>query len=374
MASGDVQREQDRPRVSRRAVLGAAAGGIGAATLVGGTAAATWPDSGGDGRLVAQATGGAGGTASGTEAAPDDSAEIDFNAEPPADWTARDPVLAPAPDGPEQVITVTAREDVGEIAPGTSQELWNFDGLVPGPVYRGRIGQRFSFTLANEGQIGHSIDFHASKVAWNDKMRTIEPGETLQYPFEAKHAGIFMYHCGTAPVLHHIGTGMYGAIIVDPPDLGPVDHELVFVQSELYLGPEGQPGDLTKMQHEAWDAVVFNGYVNQYLHRPIRVEPGQRVRAWVLDVGPSENCSFHVIGTIFDTVFKEGAYRLRPDEGRGGGQALDLQPAQGGFVEFTFDEPGLYPFVTHKFANPGKGALGLFQAGDVDAPADAGDH
>lgn len=127
-----------------------------------------------------------------------------------------------------------------------------------------------------------------------------------------------------------------------------------------------------KMQSEASDAVVFNGFVNQYLFRPIRVEPGQRIRAWVLDAGPSENCSFHVIGTIFDTVFKEGAYLLRPDDTRGGSQALDLQPAQGGFVEFSFDDAGLYPFVTHKFANPGKGALGMFQAGDVEAPADSG--
>jgi nitrite reductase (NO-forming) len=175
-----------------------------------------------------------------------------------------------------------------------------------------------------------------------------------------------MYHCGTAPALHHIGNGMYGALVVDPPDLAPVDHEYLFVQSELYLGPQGQPGDLTKMQDADWDAVVFNGYVNQYSHAPIRVEPGQTVRAWVLDAGPSENSSFHIVGTVFDTVYKEGEYLLRPGPDQGGSQALDLQPAQGGFVEFTLAENGLYPIVTHKFANVGKGALGLFQAGEVD--------
>ena len=71
--------------------------------------------------------------------------------------------------------------------------------------------------------MGHSIDFHASKVAWNDEMRTIQPGESLVYQFEADYAGAFMYHCGTAPALHHIGNGMYGAIIIDPPNLAPVD-------------------------------------------------------------------------------------------------------------------------------------------------------
>lgn len=358
--------EAGQALVSRRAVIGATFGGIAAATAVGVTAATAWPESG-NGSGVA--------TGSGGEPTPSSSgAKIDSNAEPDAAWVARDPKLAPASGERERRITVVAREKVGEIAPGTTQELWSFDGLVPGPVYRGRIGDRFAFTLRNDGRIGHSIDFHASKVAWNDRMRTIQPGESLEYPFEAKHAGIFMYHCGTPPVLHHIGNGMYGAIVIDPPNLAPVDHEFLFVQSEFYLGEQGQPGDLTKMQREAWDAVVFNGFVNQYRFRPIRVEPGQRIRAWVLDAGPSENCSFHVIGTIFDTVFKEGAYLLRPDDGRGGAQALDLQPAQGGFVEFSFDEAGLYPFVTHKFANPGKGALGLFQAGNVDATATAGGH
>jgi nitrite reductase (NO-forming) len=293
--------------------------------------------------------------------------EIDFTAEPAASFTPYDPTLQPAPGGREHTLTLRATETVIEVAPGVTQELWTFNDQFPGPVLRGRVGDIFTVTLVNEGKLGHSIDFHASKVAWNDEMRTIGPGESLVYQYEAKHAGVFMYHCGTAPALHHIGNGMHGAIIIDPPVLTPVDHEFVLVQSELYLGPNGAPGDLGKMQREAHDAVVFNGYVNQYQHHPIRVEPGERIRVWVLDAGPSENSAFHIVGTIFDTVFKEGTYVLQPDARRGGAQALDLQPSQGGFVEFTFDEAGLYPIVTHKFANVGKGALGLFQAGEVAA-------
>ncbi len=315
---------------------------------------------------------GAAASGSGDAAAPaHDGATIDFAATPAAGWTRFDPLLEPAPGGTEHQLTLHATETVKEVAPGVTQELWTFNDQYPGPVLRGKVGDLFTVTLVNDGKLGHSIDLHASKVAWNDEMRTIQPGESLVYQFEAKHAGVWMYHCGTAPALHHIGNGMFGAIIIDPPDLAPVDHEFVLVQSELYLGPDGQPGDLTKMQGEDFDAVVFNGYVSQYLHQPIRVEPGQRVRAWVLDAGPSENSAFHVVGTIFDTVYKEGEYLLRPGAGQGGSQVLDLQPAQGGFVEFSFDEAGLYPIVTHKFANVGKGALGLFQAGDV-APATGG--
>src|SRR5699024_2927192 len=128
----------------------------------------------------------------------------------------------------------------------------------------------------------------------------------------------------------HVGNGMFGAIIIDPPDLEPVDKEYIFVQSEMYMGPEGEPGSLAKMQDFEFDTVVFNGYVNQYVHEPIEVEVDERIRLFVLNAGPSENSSFHVIGTIFDTVYKEGSLLLEPDETQGGSQALDLQPAQGG--------------------------------------------
>ena len=298
-------------------------------------------------------------------------ATIDFNAAPPAGWKPRDPVLAPAPAGTVHEITFHATEKVIEVAPGVTQEMWTFNDTVPGPVLHGRLGDTFKVTLVNDGKVGHSIDFHASRVAWNDKMRTLQPGESLVYEFTANYAGAFMYHCGTAPALHHIGNGMYGAIIIDPPELAPVAHEYLIVQSELYLGPQGQPGSLAKMSAENFDAVVFNGYVKGYFHAPIRVEPNERVRVWVVDDGPSENSAFHIVGTIFDTVWKEGTYLLRPDARRGGSQVLDLQPAQGGFVEFSFAEKGLYPIVTHKFSNVGKGALGLFQAGDV-APTGGG--
>ncbi len=298
-------------------------------------------------------------------------ATIDPAAKPPADWKPYDPTLAPAAGGTVHDVEMHAIEKELAVAPGVTQMMWTFDGKVPGTILRGKIGDVFNVTLVNDGTMGHSIDFHASRVAWNEKMRTIKPGERLLYQFKADYAGAFMYHCGTAPTLHHIGNGMYGAIIIDPPDLAPVDHEYVMVQSELYLGEQGKEGDLTKMKNVAFDAVVFNGYYDQYKSSPIRVDPNQRIRVWVVDDGPSENSSFHIVGTIFDTVWKEGTYDLRPDARRGGSQALDLQPAQGGFVEFSLAEVGFYPIVTHKFSNASKGALGLFQAGDAKMEAGA---
>jgi nitrite reductase (NO-forming) len=292
-------------------------------------------------------------------------ARLDPNAKPGPDWHAFDPTLAPAPGGTVHDVTFHATEKELEVAPGVRQLMWTFNDQVPGPVLRGHVGDVFNVTLVNDGTMGHSIDFHASKVAPNVQMRTIAPDESLVYQFRADYAGIWMYHCGTAPALAHIGNGMYGAVVIDPPGLPAVDHEYLVVQSDLYFGPQGQSGDFTKMQKAEPDAVVFNGYANQYQLSPLKVAVGDRVRVWVLDAGPNESSSFHIVGTIFDTVFKEGQYLLRPDDTHGGSQALDLQPAQGGFVELTLDAAGQYPMVTHKFADVGKGALGLLQAGEV---------
>jgi nitrite reductase (NO-forming) len=300
-------------------------------------------------------------------------AKIDFNATPAPDFKPYDPMLAPAPGGAVHDVTLEATETVLEVAPGVKQQMWTFGGTVPGPVLHGRVGDVFNVTLVNKGTMSHSIDFHASYAAMNNKMRSIAPGESLVYQFKAEHSGIWMYHCGTAPALMHIGNGMYGAVVIDPPNLAKVDHEYVLVQSDLYTGPDSQPGDMTKMMAGALDAVVFNGYVNQYKFAPITVQPNERIRIWVLDAGPNENSAFHIVGTQFDTVFKEGAYLLRPDNAeRGGSQTLDLQPSQGGFVEFSLHEAGTYAMVTHKFANVGKGALGLIQAGTVADGAMAG--
>ena len=297
--------------------------------------------------------------------------KIDFTATAPAGLKVRSPE-APAPlAGTVHDITLHIKEARVAIAPGVTQTAWTFGGTVPGPVYRGKIGDTFNFTIVNDGKITHSMDFHAGMVSPSTAMVPIDPGKTHQYTFKANRSGIFMYHCGTPPVLMHIGSGMYGAVIIDPPGLAKVDHEYVMVQSELYTGPKGALPELGKLLDEQYDAVAFNGYVNQYKFAPIRVEPNNRVRVWVIDDGPSQASSFHVIGTIFDTVFKEGAYLLRPD-GPGGAQALDLAAAQGGFVEFSPSEVGNYAFVTHKFNDASRGAVGIFQVGDV--PAAGGGH
>ena len=297
-------------------------------------------------------------------AANSNDAKIDANAKPAADWKPRDATLPPADDKTIHKVTFHVKEQQMEVAPGVKQLRWTYNGTAPGPTLHGKVGDTFKIRLVNDGTMEHSIDFHASKVAPNVQMRTIKPGESLDYQFTADFAGIFTYHCGADPMIYHMGNGMFGAVVIDPPNLDKVDKEFVLIQSELYLGPNGQPGDLKKMLAGKTDAVVFNGYFNQYALAPIKVKPGSRVRVWLDNAGPNENMAFHTVGTIFDTVWKEGRYELKANNAdRGGSQTLDLQPTQGGFVEFTLPDAGTYPFIAHKMMNMSRGAVGLFQVG-----------
>jgi nitrite reductase (NO-forming) len=289
-------------------------------------------------------------------------------APPPETFDAAAPPLL---EGDTHEVELVIEEREMTVAKGFSVRVWDFGGTVPGPVLRVKVGDRIRVVLRNsaENQLPHSIDFHASQVAWNDEMTSIDPGEEKVYEWTADRAGVWMYHCGTAPALHHIANGMYGMVIVEPEGgLGPADHEFALVQSEWYLGAQKEPVSLTRASEAAPapDFVVFNGVANQYADAPLQVDTGRRVRVFVLNAGPSVDSSFHVVGTIFDRVVKEGV-ELDPDNaGRWGSQAVDLSPAQGAIVEFTTPEDGQYPFVTHAFNFVGRGALGLFQAGDGD--------
>ena len=206
------------------------------------------------------------------------------------------------------------------VADGFVQAVWTFNGTVPGPVIRVHLGDTIRVHLKNPAtnKLPHSVDFHASQVAWNDEMTSINPGEEKLYEWRADYAGVWMYHCGTAPALHHIANGMYGMVIVEPKGgFKPVDKEIALVQSEWYLGQQGQPVDLTKASsgNPAPDYVVFNGVANQYKDNPIAVATGGSVRIFVLDAGPNIDSSFHIVGTIFNTV-DEGRHPADPGQPR----------------------------------------------------------
>jgi nitrite reductase (NO-forming) len=192
------------------------------------------------------------------------------------------------------------------------------------------------------------------------------PGKSFTFSFKANDAGVFMYHCGTKPVLAHIANGMYGAIVVEPrKGLPHADRQYVLVASEWYLNGPGdkQPAslDMVKADQMTPDWVTWNGYAGQYVKHPLTAMPGQTVRFWVMDAGPSIDTDFHVVGTVLDRAWVNQDMTHYQH-----GVQTALVPAGGGGVfDVKIDKPGLYPFVSHSFASVNMGEVGLLNVGGV---------
>ena len=297
---------------------------------------------------------------------------------------------------PVKTIRIDVVDRVIEIAPGVNFNAWTFGGHVPGPIVHARVGDRIRFSMTNRSDetmpgmpsfslpMMHSMDFHAAMVSPQDKYRSIAPGQTISFEFTLNYPGVFMYHCGTPMILEHIASGMYGMLIAEPRDGYPtkVDHEYAIVQSEIYsrIDPrgrkvEGKPLfvlDTDKVRTKASTYTVFNGVYNGMLDHPLPAKPGERVRLYVLNVGPSNTSSFHVVGTIFDRVWIDG----NPDNQFRGMQTVLLPSSGAAIVEFRIPESGKYVMVDHHFANASQGAIGVIDAtgGTPELPSEPLEH
>ena len=276
-----------------------------------------------------------------------------------------DAALAPASTDPVKEITLTATDDtVVGVAKGIDFHGWSFGNSIPAQPLHVRQGDTLKFTLVNKGTMGHSIDFHAAQIDPAQNYKTVLPGQSLSFTWKAEQAGVFLFHCGSAPVIEHLASGMYGAIVVDPTTPLPPAREYVLVQSELYLKQQGDGyvTDMNKALAATPDYVVFNGMVNQYRQSPLTANPGELIRLYVVNAGPSETSAFHVIGAIFSAVYPDGnlANKLT------GVSTYSLAPGGAAMFELTIPNPGTYPFVSHDFSDASKGAIGAIQVG---APA-----
>ena len=290
-------------------------------------------------------------------------------------FEAVDPTLPAIPEGAVKKFKVDVYEHVTKVSdklPAT--RVWSY--AINGKEYRGTgvsaplvvtEGDVVEINFVNGSdkrmnvQFPHSVDYHSSEIAPNKAFKTVGPGEELTFRFTAKHPGVFTYHCATDPVLMHTGAGMIGMMIVKPKNLAPVDKELWITQQEYYLGQdEGDNADMGKMEAKQPDVIAFNGYANQYAKKPIQVKKGEKIRMYVLNGGPSIWSAFHIIGTVFDRTMIEGTVGRHV-------QTVNLAPSQGGWVEFTLDDEGNFPFVTHAFGDMIKGAQGVLQTEGSDA-------
>lgn len=308
--------------------------------------------------------------------------------------------------GPATAATVEVHLDARranvEVAPGVKLRAWTFNGTVPGPVVRVTEGDTVEVTLTNSDtgfrkncpkkltprqkkrlnrqQIRakvaarqrclsfnsnnmptvHSVDFHAAKVAPNIAFGSVLPGGTHTFSFEVNTPGVFMYHCGTGPMLEHTGMGMYGMIIVDPIEGRVPAKEVMLVQSEFYGSVKNGwlHSSYKAMQTQDPKYVTFNGTAFKYAADPITVDAGEPVRVYMVDAGPSLFTAFHVVGTIFDQYQPDG----NPDYPQFNVSTQVLGPGGGGLFECILPVAGNYPFVSHSLRDFDKGAVGIFKA------------
>jgi nitrite reductase (NO-forming) len=283
---------------------------------------------------------------------------------------SREPTDLPPPVGKRDSKTVRLDlftvEQEGRLAEATTFGYWTFNGKVPGPFVRVRVGDTVDVHLKNsaDSNMIHSVDFHAATGPGGGAAALqVDPGGEKSMTFKALIPGLYVYHCATPMVAEHIANGMYGMILVEPEaGLPPVDHEFYVMQGEIYteaaFGQHGsQEFSVEKLLNERPEYFVFNGAVGAIskLH-PLHAKVGETARLFFGVGGPNFTSSFHVIGEIFDKVYNLGGLTNPPLEGI---QTVTVAPGGAVITEFKLHVPGNYTIVDHALARMERGLAGL---------------
>lgn len=282
---------------------------------------------------------------------------------------AENPSNVPPPIERTEPTTVEVNLETIEIEANldmnSTYRFWTFNGTVPGPMVRVRVGDQVVVNIKNaeDSWYSHNVDFHAATgPGGGAELSTVAPGETASFRFKALNAGLYVYHCAVPPVAMHIANGMYGMILVEPEaGLPPVDREFYVMQGEIYTTePIGTSGALTeswdKLLDERAEYIVFNGHVGALTeHYPLRANVGETIRIYFGVGGPNYMSSFHVIGEIFDKIYPEGSLVSPPIESV---QTIKVAPGGSGIVEIKCEVPGRYVLVDHALSRVERGLAG----------------
>lgn len=276
------------------------------------------------------------------------------------------------------VVEIEAIEKRGELAEGVEYEFWTFNGHVPGPFIRVRVGDTIEVRFKNnaKNKTTHTIDFHAvTGPGGGAEALMAKPGQERVARFKALNPGLYMYHCAAPPVPAHIASGLYGLILVEPAKgLPKVDKEFYVVQSEFYTAGEvGEKGfqafSSKKGAAEKPEYVVFNGRVGALMPdggKPLKAKVGETVRIYFGNIGPNLVSSFHVIGEIFDRVYREG--EVPPGVPDTNVQTTLVPSGSASIVEFKAEVPGAYVLVDHSIFRIDRGAAGVLAVEGPEAP------
>lgn len=272
------------------------------------------------------------------------------------------------------LVNVQAKEYVGTLTDEIQYKFWSFNGTVPGPMIRVRVGDTVELHLKNHAanKYPHNMDLHAVNGPGGGAGANLaSPGGENVLSFKTLRPGLYMYHCAS-PVPNipaHIANGMYGMILVDPEEgLPKVDHEYAVVQSEFFTEPSKEKGlyelSMEKGLAEHPDHVVFNGKVGALTGKgELIAKVGETVRLYFGNIGPNSVSSFHIIGEVFDKVYVDGAIGGLMNQNV---QTTLVPSAGSAIMEFRMDTPGAYLLVDHSIFRVAKGALGILSVEGKD--------
>jgi nitrite reductase (NO-forming) len=291
----------------------------------------------------------------------------------------RAPTDLPAPVGDRAARTVKVEletiEKIGELGDGTTYRYWTFNGQVPGPFVRVRVGDTVEVSMKNheESWMQHNVDFHAVTGPGGGGVATVaDPGQTKGFTFKALNPGLYVYHCAVPMAAQHIANGMYGLILVEPEGgLPPVDHEFYVMQGEIYTAEAfGTQGELTesheKLMNELPEYYVFNGAANALAEdNALHAKVGETVRIYFGVGGPNKTSSFHVIGEIFDNVYELASLTAEPLSDV---QTITVPPGGAAAVDFKVEVPGTYMLVDHALSRAARGLIGQLVVEGDEAP------
>lgn len=297
-------------------------------------------------------------------------------------------------------VRLNSSVETVEIKPGVQYKYWTFNGQVPGPFIRVRVGDTLEVhhTNADASGMPHNVDFHAvTGPGGGAPVTTVVRGEERVAWFKMLQPGLFIYHCAAPPVMDHIANGMYGLILVEPKKgLPKADKEFYVLQSEIYgrfqeAPAPAKPAETAHQEHTEDDFwaeegtgeqgpaesglllyshedglaehpkyVFFNGRYNRLVGEgALQARVGDKVRIFFGNAGPNLIASFHVIGEIFDNVYREGDLVSPPAHS----VQTTLVPAGGSaVVEFGMEVPGTFTLVDHAIFRVEKGAVGFLEA------------
>ncbi|KAK4039458.1 Cupredoxin [Parachaetomium inaequale] len=319
-----------------------------------------------------------------------------LDVESAVDLPSEDAILTQAPYVPPAItrdypvllhVPLTTSAKLAQLTNQYQYEQWTFNGTVPGPFIRARVGDVVDLTLTNRDDAGnpHNIDCHAfTGPGGGAALTTAEEGETKSARFKLLHPGLYLYHCAAAPVPVHIANGMYGLMYVQPAsdtdgeggDLPPVDREYYVMQSEFYHEPpeildDGRPSRVVEFSYpeglrEEPSIVVFNGSESALTRdRPLKATAGETVRIFFGNAGPNLTSSFHVIGSNFKNVYREGDVLSPPGRFV---STVSVPPGGATIVDMKMVVPGTYTLLDHAIFRLDKGAVGFLNVSGKPRP------